>query len=204
MLLHDTPTNYRVLGTFAACIAILCCLVAFFKYFTRTSTRWNVSPLAVALLLLHLMSDIKFETLAQNTSGATFWANVMSTIHLIHPVHGFRRYQGPVAYTLMVLGVWETLVFVLSPFILSQRHPRTRNTAEWLFYTVLMGFTFISVDTQIDMPLVERTHQYMSTRETYESMETFAKTVAALTVVFMVFTWLFALILDAFLFEGEP
>ena len=65
-----------------------------------------------------------------------------------------------------------------------------------------MVLASISVDTRIDLPLIERSRKYMSIQETHQSIETFLKTVVLFTVVFMVFTGVFALIPDALLFEG--
>jgi hypothetical protein len=202
MALQDTNTNYRVMALFAILVAVICCLTVSLKVISRASTRWHVSPLAVALALLHLTSNIEFGALAETTSDTTFWTSIKSAIHFIEPWHGLRKYKGPVAYTLICLAIWETLVFMLSPLVLSNQHPKTRNKFEWLFYILAIVLASISVDTRIDLPLIQRSRRYMSIQETYESMETFIETVVLFTVVFMVFTGVFALIFDALLFEG--
>jgi hypothetical protein len=206
MALQDAATNYRVMGIFAILVAVIYCLTAPLKVLSRTSTRWHVSPLVVSLVLLHLSSNIEFGTLAEATSDATYWTNIKSIVYFIEIWHGPSRYKGPIAYTLICLAVWETLVFVLSPFILSSQHPRSRNKSEWAFYIVPMVLTLLSIDTQIDLPLIRRSRKFMSsqTQETYESVETFVKTVALFTTFLLIFTGVFALILDAFLFEGMP
>jgi hypothetical protein len=202
MALQDTNTNYRVIALFGILVTVICCLTAALKVISRASTRWHVSPLAVALVLLHLTSHVEFGALAETTSDTTFWTSIKSAVHFIEPWHGIRKYKGPVAYTLIGLAIWETLVFTLSPFILSNQHPKTRNKFEWSFYILAMLLASISIDTRIDLPLIRRSRKYMSTHETHESIETFIKTAVFFTVVFMVFTGVFALILDAVLFEG--
>lgn len=181
----------------------ICCAIASFKYFTRASTRWHVSPLAVALILLHLTSDIEFVALANGASDATFWNVLNSNISLIHPLREVRRYQGPAAYTLMILAVWETLVFLLSPVILSGQHPSSRDSTEWAFYAVTMALTSFSVVTQVDLPLIRRDRKYMSIQETFESRWSFVGTVVAFTATLLLFTASFALLLDSVLFEGS-
>ncbi|KIM31147.1 hypothetical protein M408DRAFT_254697 [Serendipita vermifera MAFF 305830] len=199
---NDRTTNYHVLAFFLALLTITCCLVASFKYLTRASTRWHVSPLAVALILLHFTSDIEFGTLAESISSTNFWDTIKSFVSLLHPFHNVNRYNGPTAYTLLVLAVWETLVFVLSPIVLSGQHPRSRNNAEWGLYCVTMAMALYAFDGDVHMPLIQRTRKYMSIQEAYESTESFMKTVAAFTAIFMLLTAMFALVLDMVLFDG--
>jgi hypothetical protein len=116
MALQDTNTNYRVMALFAILVAVICCLIAALKVISRASTPWHVSPLAVALALLHLTSDVQFGVLAESTSDTTFWTSIKSVVHFIEPWHGIRKYKGPVAYTLIGLAIYGC--FTSSPWSL--------------------------------------------------------------------------------------
>lgn len=149
---HDPTANTRIFAYFTTFIGILCLIIALLKVSQRAANPWHASPVVVALLLLHLVGDVDFDTLVKRSNKS--W---ISPPDLPSPFHPTTKYSGPTAYALMFILVEEAVVFFRPSSGSNRRTKDYINTATFLFKVFLVTN---SIGAQTTVPSIENSITY--------------------------------------------
>jgi hypothetical protein len=144
---HDPTTNMRIFAYFTTFIGILCCVIAISKVLQRAANPWQASPVVVALLLLHLVGDVDFNTLIKRSNKS--W---ISPPDLPSPFHPTTKYSGPAAYALILILIQEAVVFFKLP---SGSNRRTRDYIDVATFLFKVFWVTNSIGAQMTVPSIE-------------------------------------------------
>jgi hypothetical protein len=149
---HDPTTNTRIFAYFTTFIGILCCTVAITKVSLRAASPWHASPVVVALLLLHLVGDVDFDTLVKRSSKS--W---ISPPDVPSPFHPATKYSGPTAYALMLILIGEAVVFFRPS---SGSYRRTKDYIDAATFLFKVFLVTNSIGAQTTVPSIETSITY--------------------------------------------
>jgi hypothetical protein len=144
---HDPTANTRIFAYFTTLIGILCLTIAILKISLRAANPWHTSPVVVALLLLHLVGSIDFDTLVKRSNKS--W---ISPPDLPSPFHPTTKYSGPAAYSLIFILTEEAVVFFRPS---STSTPRTKDYIDAATFLFKVFLVTNSIGDQTTAPSIE-------------------------------------------------
>jgi hypothetical protein len=173
---------------------------------------------ATALIILHLLGDVEFDTFVWigkccptftalvKGFGLISFTNPFQPTQSTHPQRlwslPLHRHKGPAAYALVVLTLWECIVFFGSPFYFPKQHPKRRSYGDWLLFFGMMWLAVSSIDTTLELPIIERQGHFETITDTFESRKSFIAATIALSLLFLLPVIPSAIVLDLIFYDG--